>query len=194
MGFTVTYPGGTKDSEFQAYVRLLRRNGLDINHLPRVPEPGTNRRWLYAWQTAEQAEQFAKELRAETGDPKWEARETPAEPSPGALGSIIIQLNRTGEGFTFGLPPLSRFAVERARPDARFLTSAITVERENWDKLRAGGASFHELVRMVIPALTGLPADRLDELGYAVVDTDAGETVDRVVPAPLNHAPAAAGG
>ena len=38
MGFTVYHPGGTKDHEFEAYVRLLRQQGVDLGKLPRVPE------------------------------------------------------------------------------------------------------------------------------------------------------------
>ena len=43
MGFTVTYQGGTKDVEFEAYARLLRQKGVDLAKLSRVPEPGTSR-------------------------------------------------------------------------------------------------------------------------------------------------------
>ena len=36
MGFTVTRPVGTKDAEFEAYVRLLRQQVKDLANLPRV--------------------------------------------------------------------------------------------------------------------------------------------------------------
>src|SRR5437773_1289787 len=72
MGFTVHRPGGTKDSEFEAYARLLLQQGKDLGKLPRVPEPGTQNRWLYVWQTREQAKDFAQELRRRTRDDAWE--------------------------------------------------------------------------------------------------------------------------
>ena len=47
MGFVVTRPVGTKDAEFEAYVRLLRQQGKDIGYLPRVPDPeNPKRRWV----------------------------------------------------------------------------------------------------------------------------------------------------
>jgi len=47
MGFTVTRPVGTKDAEFEAYVRLLRQQGKDLANLPRVPDPeNPRRRWV----------------------------------------------------------------------------------------------------------------------------------------------------
>src|SRR4051794_40142857 len=49
MGFTVYRGGGTRDSEFQAYVRLLRQRGVDIGKVKRVLEPEAGRRWLYVW-------------------------------------------------------------------------------------------------------------------------------------------------
>ena len=44
--YTVSIPGGTKDREFEAYTRLLAEAGIDVSNTPRVPEPGTEGRWL----------------------------------------------------------------------------------------------------------------------------------------------------
>ena len=59
MGFTVTRPAGTKDSEFQEYARLLRQQGVDLSRAARVLEPSTGRRWLHVWSTEVEAERFA---------------------------------------------------------------------------------------------------------------------------------------
>lgn len=41
MAFTVSRnDGGTKDSEFEAYARLLRQQGVDLGKSSRAPEPG----------------------------------------------------------------------------------------------------------------------------------------------------------
>jgi len=86
MGFTVTYPGGTKDFEFQTYARLLRQSGIDLGNLPRVPEPNTKRKWLYVWPDREPAEAFRARLAEETGDPAWVVEEVTAPPTDGPLG------------------------------------------------------------------------------------------------------------
>src|SRR5207249_1063391 len=108
MGFTVYHSGGTRDSEFQAYVRLLRQRGVDIGKLKRVPEPGTGRRWLYVWDTQAQAQAFADQLKKRTGDQGWEVIKVNGPPSEGPLGPIVIQLARQADGLTFEVHPLSR--------------------------------------------------------------------------------------
>ena len=60
MAFTVSRNGsGAQDAEFTVYTRLLRRQGIDPGKVPRAPEPGTGRRWLYAWDSREKAQAFA---------------------------------------------------------------------------------------------------------------------------------------
>lgn len=72
MAFTVSRSdGGTKDAEFEAYARLLRQRHVDLGKLPRAPEPGTQRRWLYVWDSEEKAQSFADELKRRTGDDAW---------------------------------------------------------------------------------------------------------------------------
>jgi hypothetical protein len=43
MAFTVGLPGGTKDCEFEAYVRLLEKAGVNIADTPAftIPKQGT---------------------------------------------------------------------------------------------------------------------------------------------------------
>ena len=119
MGFTVNHLGGTKDAEFEAYVRLLRQTGVDLGKLPRVPEPGPQkRRWLYVWSTEQAAQDFATELKERTGDPDWEVVQTPSPPSEGPMGPLLIQLVRQANELTFALHPLSRAMLQSAFPDA----------------------------------------------------------------------------
>ncbi len=64
MGFTVSRNGaGANNAEFEAYARLLHQQGLDLGKLPRVPDPGTGRRWLYLWESREKAQSFADLLK-----------------------------------------------------------------------------------------------------------------------------------
>jgi hypothetical protein len=81
MGFTVTRPVGTKDAEFEAYVRLLRQQGKGLANLPRVPDPeNPRRRWVYVWNSQEEAQRFADELKEQTGDNGWRVEPTAAPP------------------------------------------------------------------------------------------------------------------
>src|SRR5580693_4748813 len=117
MAFTVSRSdGGTKDAEFEAYARLLRQRGVDLGKLPRAPEPGTGRRWLYVWDEKEAAQAFADELKQRTGDDAWAVVEVDAPPSEGPMGPIIIQVGRRSTGLVFELHPLSRAMIQSAYP------------------------------------------------------------------------------
>ena len=68
MGFTVHHVGPAKDAEYRDYERTLRQQGVDLGHVPRVPDPDTRQRWLCVWDTQDKAEAFAKELTKRTRD------------------------------------------------------------------------------------------------------------------------------
>jgi len=186
MGFTVTRQGGTKDAEFQAYTRLLRQRGIDLGNLPRVPEPGTRRRWLYVWETANGAKEFADELRRRTGE-AWEVVETAAPPSEGPLGSILLQLVRRADGLLIAVHPLTRAMIRSAFPEAVPATTNVFIGTQEWSTFHRARGGLAELVQQIAPALTGLTMDRLEELGYAVIDADTETTLVFVPPARLNH-------
>jgi hypothetical protein len=92
MGYTVYHSGGNDNGKFEAYLRLLRQSGVDLGHTPRVPEPGTNNKWLYLWGSSEEAHSFRNELVERTGDSAWEVAAVDTEPSQGPLGPIIVLL------------------------------------------------------------------------------------------------------
>lgn len=182
MGFTVTRQGGTKDAEFDAYARLLRQRGIDLGNLPRVPEPGTRRRWLYVWNTRAEAESFAEELRKRTKDSAWEVVPVNAHASEGPLGPIIIQLARRAQGLTFVLHPLSLAPIRSAFPEAVPTTSAFIDTQRWYDFLKRGG-DLAKLTRQIAPSLTGLKEEQLEQIGYAIVDDEKNQTLVYVQPA-----------
>jgi hypothetical protein len=183
MGFTVTRPDGTTDAAFQAYARLLRQMGKDLGRLPRVPEPGTGRRWLYAWSTKEEAQAFADALRQRTHDPSWEVVRVQAPASEGPLGPAVIQLVRQADGLTFGLHPLSRATIRSAFPQTINPATSVTIDTPTWQDFRRTRGDLAELVREIAPSLTGLSREQLAALGYAVVDADTDKTLVSVPPA-----------
>ncbi len=189
MGFTVRRnDAGTKDAEFEAYARLLRQRGVDLGRLPRSPEPGTRRRWLYVWDSQDKAQAFADELRKQTRDPAWVTVEVAAPPSEGPLGPIIIQVGRRSDGLVFGLHSLSRATIASAFPDARGTASTISVRFDTFqDFLRTHG-SIEALARELVPTLTGLSLPELEQLGYALIEEDTDRTLAFVQPGDLRQA------
>jgi hypothetical protein len=183
MGFTVNHPGGTRDAEFQTYARLLRQRGVDLGKLPRVRDPITNRRWLYVWNTPEEARAFAEELKDQTGDPAWQVVEVNGSPSEGPLGPLVIQLVRQSDGLTFALHPLSRATIRSAFPQAVSATTYATIDLPTWADFKTTRGGLGDLVRELAPSLTGLSAAELDAVGYSVVDADTQETLLTVPPA-----------
>lgn len=184
MGFTVTRPAGARDAEFEAYIRLLRQQGKDLGNLPRIPDPANpRRRWVYVWNTREEAQQFADDLKEQTGDNGWHVEPTAVPPSNGPFGPVLMQLARRSDGSVLTLYPLSlamiREAFPRARPGA--VNAIINTQTLN-DFLNTRG-SLTDLVNEIAPSLTGLSMAELNDLGYAVIDADDERTWVYVPPA-----------
>jgi hypothetical protein len=161
--YTVTMPGGTTDREFEAYTRLLAEVGIDLANSPRVPEPGTDRRWLYAWKNRSEAERFAAELRRRTRNADWFVHEFEvASAECGPVAPLEITTVPEKEGYTYFLTPESRERVVAAYPGTK-LPLGITVGNEKQQELLRGqgGDWWIEVSR----ALTGRTDDEIDSLG-----------------------------
>jgi hypothetical protein len=188
MGFTVNRNDGmTKDAEFEAYARLLRQQGVDLGRLPRAPEPGTGRRWLYVWDSREKAQKFADELRKRTRSPVWDVVEVAAPASEGPLGPIIIQVGRRSDGLVFGLHPLSRMTIQSAFPDQKGTVDTVSIKFDTYQNFLDTHGSISDLAREVVPTLTGLKLSALDQLGYALIEDDTDRTLVFVPPGDLAH-------
>lgn len=184
MGFTVTRPGGTKDKEFEAYSRLLRQRGKTLGNLPRVPDPeNPRRRWVYVWDTQEEAQKFAEELQEETGQNGWRVETTSTPPSLGPFGPVLIQLARQSDGLVFTLHPLSLAMIRETFPKAAPRVTNIFINGQTWDNFVKTQGTLAQLVEEIVPLLTGLAKDPLDGLGYAVLDADTEQTWVDVPPA-----------
>jgi hypothetical protein len=186
MAFTVTRNGGdTKDAEFEAYARLLRQQGVDLGKLPRAPEPGTGRRWLYVWNSREQAQAFADELKKRTRNNAWVVAKVAAPSSEGPMGPIIVQVGRRANGLVFGLHPLSRTVIRSAIPDAKGTATTISINFETLQDFLATHGSIEALARDVVPTLTGLELQELEKLGYTLIEDDTDRTLVFVPPGDL---------
>jgi hypothetical protein len=182
MGFTVAHEGGTSDAEFEAYARLLRQRGVDLGKVPRTPEPGPGRRWLYVWQTEAEAREFAEELKKRTGDRAWRVLPVEAPPSEGPLGPVEIRAGRRSDGWAFALHPLSRAMIQSVFPGADG-ASSIFVGVEPGDGSGQARAGLGQLAGQVAALLTGLKSEQLARLGYRVADSDTGQELVFVPPA-----------
>lgn len=186
MAFTVNRDGGiNKVFEFEVYARLLRQQGVDLGRLPRVPEPGTARRWLYVWNSREKAQAFAQQMNERTRDNAWRVVDVAASPSEGPMGPIIIQVGRRADGLVFGLHPLSRAMIQSAFPDVHQTASTVSINFETLQDFQATHGSIEKLAREVVPTLTGLDLDELERMGYAVIEDDSGRTLVFVQPGDL---------
>ena len=189
MAFTVGRNDGfTKDAEFEAYARLLRQQGVDLGKLPRAPEPGTGRRWLYVWDSRGKAQAFAEELQKRTRDNAWVVLEVAAPPSEGPLGPIIVQVGRRANGLVFGLHPLSRAMILSAFPNVKGTAATISVNFDTFQDFVATHGSIEDLANELVPTLTGLQLQEIEKLGYALIEDDTDRTLVFVRPGDLVQA------
>lgn len=178
--YTVTKPVGTRDREFEAYTRLLEDVGIDVSNSPRVPEPGTDRRWLYAWREKIEAERFADELRRRTGDADWTVYsfERAAE-QRGPVAPLDIARIPEKDGYTYYLAPASRERVVAAFPGTRLpsgLSLAVGVEQ---DFLRdKGDEGRMEIARI----LTSRTDEEIDSLGGVRILVGEGKVAFQRIP------------
>jgi hypothetical protein len=161
--FTVTKPGGTRDYEFEAYTQLMEDVGIDVSNSPRVPEPGTNRRWLYAWTSREEAQRFARELGIRTHDTTWDIRELNTEAEArGPVAPLDIVSVHGAEGITYYLTPRSRARVLKAYPHLRLSASLFLANERQENIVRNHGPNWWA---HVCKLLTGLTDEQIRSLG-----------------------------
>jgi hypothetical protein len=163
MVYTVTKPGGTRDQEFEAYTRLLENVRIDVANAPRVPEPGTERRWLYAWKKKAEAEAFAAELRRRTGDASWVVYDFEIDAEEhGPVAPLEVAAVPEEGGYLYYLTPASRERVVDAHRGTRFPPGiTISVEQQH-DLLRDRESGWWmEAARL----LTGRSDEEIDALG-----------------------------
>lgn len=184
MVFTVNRDDGlAKDAEFEDYARLLRQQGVDLGKLPRVPEPGTGRRWLHVWDSREKAQAFAAELSKRTSH-SWVPIEVSEPPSEGPMGPLFIQVGRRSNGLVFGLPPLSRAMIQTAFPGSKTYVATVSINFETHSDSQATH-DISQLTNAVVPTLTGLTAEELKQVGYTLLEEDTERTLVFVQPGEL---------
>jgi hypothetical protein len=169
QAFTVTKPGGIKGMEdYDAYLRILNRWGVDMTDMPRVLEEGRPNRWLYVFREREDAERFAKEVRAESRNKSWCVREFHTRHlSRGPLGPVVVEVGFQG-GCSFGLDWLSHDLIRKRFPHAQ-MVPGVYIEREGKADFEAD--HLESIWKHVTLLLTGLTEEELAELGgYRVYD------------------------
>jgi hypothetical protein len=161
--YTVTKRVGTKDREFEAYTRLLEDVGIDVSNSPRVPERGTDRRWLYAWKKKIEAERFAAELRRRTGDAEWGVHQfEDTTEDRGPVAPLDIASVPEEEGYTYYLAPTSRERVVAAYPGTRLPNGLAISVGVQQDLIREkADEGWMEIARL----LTGRNDEEIDLLG-----------------------------
>jgi hypothetical protein len=170
--FAVGLPGGTKEAEYQVYVRLLKDRGIDLDK-PRI-EDSFGRRWLHVWENRDDAEKFAAQVRKGTRNPYWEVYElvppTPATQAPAEdLGPVVILVGRQSDGNTYELHPNSLKLLRKKFPRVP-INPSIFIGRDTQANYEESASKT--MYDQVLTLLTGLDVDRvLDSFdGYRVVD------------------------
>jgi hypothetical protein len=138
---------------------------------------------VYVWTTEEEAQQFADDLREQTGDLDWRVEPTAAPPSNGPFGPVLIQLARRSDGLALTLHPLSSAMIREAFPEVTPPASNTFISTRTWSDFVKTHGSLNDLVEEIVPSLTGLSLDQLTDLGYAVIDADSNQTWVYVPPA-----------
>jgi hypothetical protein len=168
--FTVTKPGGTKDYEFEEFTRLLEDIGIDVANVPRIPEPGTGKRWLYTWRRKEEAVGFAHELKKRTRDGSWLVYHFDTkEESRGPVAPLDIYEVREAEGrrFMYYLAPASRERINRAYPHTT-LSPSISISESDFDGVRRQhGERWWNRVCILLTGLTDTQVRSLG--GYRII-------------------------
>jgi hypothetical protein len=187
MRFAVTHNGEMSDNQLRWYGKVLRWHGVDIGKMPRTPEPGTGRVWLYVWNTREEAQAFAKDLQKDSRDPGWKVIEVHTPVSEGPLGPILIQIVRRPDEWTFGVDNLSIVTIRSAFPKAVNSATFTIIDAETWSTYQQLKGGLDSLVREIAPNLTGLDLEELQAIGYSVVDDDSEQTLLTVPPKGALH-------
>ncbi len=162
MAFTVGLPGGTRDYEYEAYVRLLEKDGVNVAETQRVADPATGNRWLHAWEKKDEAELFAAQLKAETENPDWQVYDLPGvAPSVGPLGPVVILVGRQSDGFSYSLSYSSQKLIRKKFPTARIAPNLFISASTQSDFETVHGP----ICDQVAIILAGLSANQIEQLG-----------------------------
>src|SRR5271157_4551865 len=172
--YTVIKPLAIREQEYQAYTGLLEGIGIDINDVPRTPEPSTKNRWLYVWSDRNRADRFARELRRRTDDRSWTIREidSPIE-EHGPLAPLVIMAIESPDGTTFRVVAESQERVMRRFPDARPVGEKYFFSTDTrFGYERQFDPGFWDQVAIL---LLGIPHELIARLGGFRVVTPEGE-------------------
>lgn len=180
MAFTVGLPGGARNFEFEAYIRLLEQQGVNITDTPRVVDPVAGDRWVYAWSNRATAEAFAAALRQESENEGWKVYELPGvKLSSGPLGPIEILVSRRSDGCTYSLTHTSRKLVRKRFPQAILAPNVLVATSSQADFEQ----SQRPIWSHVATILTGLSEDELRQLGgHRVIDWAAQRVLRDAIP------------
>ena len=188
MSFTVTRSEETSDAEFAEYLRVLRYQGRELDHLPRIPDPEyPDLRWSAVFDTEDAAQKFVDELHEHTALTGWRIEPITTSPSFGFFGPVMIELTQRSYGLAMSVHPGSVRILHAAFPTARPTATLITTGLDLWEEYKSKQGTFRDLVDEIVPLLTGLRLDQLRTIGYLVYDADDRRTRIRVAPAGLGE-------
>jgi hypothetical protein len=171
--YAVGLPYGNKQSEFDAYVKLLRQQGLVTSESDSTRvENSFGRKWLHVWNDRGEAERFASQLRQVTGNRDWEVYDlSPPRPADGehgrSSGPVDILIGRQAEGYTYSLHPNSVKLIRQRFPQVH-PRPTVFIGRDSQTAIEPGAEWPYDQIARI---LTSLPPGGLNDLGgYRVLD------------------------
>ena len=179
MVFTVGLPGVTRNFEYEAYLRLLERNGVNVANTHRVADPVTRKKWLHAWSNEAAAQKFAAKLRKQSNHDNWKVYTLPHGEPPGPLGPIEILIHQRSDGCCYGLSPTSKNLIWKSFPKANMARTVFIGTTTPFDFATEHGP----LLGHIATILTGLSEQQIEHLGnYQVIDSLTKQVLHDVPP------------
>jgi hypothetical protein len=179
--YTVAKQTGTKDTEFEAYARLLTEQGVDISNIPRTEELGTQNRWLYVWNDKADAERFRDEIVKRTRQRDWYVREFDIDAvTHGPLEPLTIYFGREGDGFTYKLHPNSMQLIKKKFTGVNTVDSIFVGIDTRQDLSTQFETSWWD---QLVAILTGVSIEKIIDVGgYQVYDPISKKVVVQHLP------------
>jgi hypothetical protein len=186
MGFTVIHKGSTNGSQYAKYLdevsRQLLQRGRSFDSVPRVRQNGVGNRWLYVSDSKDEAAAIADALKKQTRDVNWQVAPTTEEPSVGPLRPLDVRVTTEGDGWIFGMDPLTRRAIQLRFPGSCTHTSVV-VGTAGTDEPLPVEDELRRLAAHALLMITGLGVDELQVFGgFRVVKSVTGEELVRPMP------------
>lgn len=151
------------DEDARLVAPELLKRGIPLHRVPRVRPSQGRDGWLYVWESREDAENAARQLKRRTGD-RWLVQETDQRPSVGPLLWLRINMTEESDALLFVLDTVTHAMIER-RFSGSCRHPSVLVGAEPGDDLPRDKPHFLAVARQALFMLTWVPLEELAVFG-----------------------------